>query len=61
MRLSKVSRILATLAAVTMATLGLTAVQAAPASAAVSNVCYNTSQAGPFASYANQAATIWNN
>ncbi|WP_405096764.1 snapalysin family zinc-dependent metalloprotease [Micromonospora sp. NBC_01412] len=61
MRLSKVSRILATLAAAAMATLGLTAVQAAPASAAVSNVCYNTSQAGPFASYANQAATIWNN
>ncbi|WP_433342172.1 snapalysin family zinc-dependent metalloprotease [Micromonospora sp. CA-111912] len=61
MRLSKVSRIFATLAAAAMATLGLTAVQAAPASAAVRNVCYNTSQAGPFASYANQAATIWNN
>ncbi|MFJ6194807.1 snapalysin family zinc-dependent metalloprotease [Micromonospora sp. NPDC092111] len=61
MRLSKVSRTFATLAALAMAALGLTAVQAAPASAAVRNVCYNTSQAGPFASYANQAATIWNN
>ncbi|MCW3819339.1 snapalysin family zinc-dependent metalloprotease [Micromonospora sp. DR5-3] len=61
MRLPRMSRILATLAAATVAALGVVAVESAPASAAVRNVCYNTSQAGPFAGYANQAATIWNN
>ncbi|MFC0004446.1 snapalysin family zinc-dependent metalloprotease [Micromonospora siamensis] len=61
MRLPRITRALATLAAATMATLGAVAVEAAPATAALRNVCYNTSQAGPFASYANQAATIWNN
>ncbi|WP_229401824.1 snapalysin family zinc-dependent metalloprotease [Micromonospora okii] len=61
MRLSNLSRAFATLAAVTMASLGLGVVSAAPASAAVRNVCYNASQAGPFATYAGQAATIWNN
>jgi snapalysin len=61
MRLSKVSRTFAALAATALASLGLTAVSAAPASAAVRNVCYNASQAGPFATYAHQAATIWNN
>ncbi|MEU5722400.1 snapalysin family zinc-dependent metalloprotease [Micromonospora sp. NPDC047738] len=61
MRLPRMSRILATLAAATMAALGAVTVGSAPASAAVRNVCYNTSQAGPFAGYANQAATIWNN
>ncbi|WP_431930898.1 snapalysin family zinc-dependent metalloprotease [Micromonospora sp. RP3T] len=61
MRTPKLSRILATLAAVTLTALGAVAVNPAPASAAVRNVCYNTSQAGPFASYAVQAASIWNN
>ncbi|MFC4145747.1 snapalysin family zinc-dependent metalloprotease [Micromonospora mangrovi] len=61
MRLPRLSRILATLAATTLAALGAVAVDSAPASAAVRNVCYNTSQAGPFATYANQAAAIWNN
>ncbi|MEV0157169.1 snapalysin family zinc-dependent metalloprotease [Micromonospora sp. NPDC050686] len=61
MRLPKLSRVLAALAATTMAAFGAVAVEATPASAAVRNVCYNTSQAGPFASYANQAASIWNN
>ncbi|MGC4806780.1 snapalysin family zinc-dependent metalloprotease [Micromonospora sp. DT233] len=60
MRPSKLLRTLATLAAVTTAALGLTAVQAAPASAAVRNVCYTTAQAGPYATYADQAAAIWN-
>lgn len=61
MRLSQVSRILATLAATALAALGAVAIESTPASAALRNVCYNTSQAGPFAGYANQAATIWNN
>lgn len=60
MRLPKLSRILATLAAVTLTALGAVAVNPAPASAALRNVCYNTSQAGPFATYAVQAASIWN-
>ncbi|SBT42758.1 snapalysin family zinc-dependent metalloprotease [Micromonospora narathiwatensis] len=61
MRMPKMSRILATLAAAALTALGAVAVDQAPASAAIRNVCYNTSQAGPFAGYANQAATIWNN
>ncbi|MFG1955524.1 snapalysin family zinc-dependent metalloprotease [Micromonospora sp. NPDC048830] len=59
MRMPKLSRILATLAAATMASLGVVAAEASPA-LAITNVCYNTSQAGPFAGYANQAASIWN-
>ncbi|MET8062224.1 snapalysin family zinc-dependent metalloprotease [Micromonospora sp. NPDC005313] len=61
MRQPKLSRILATLAAATLASLGAVAVNPAPASAAVRNVCYNISQAGPFANTAVQAAAIWNN
>ncbi|SBT52502.1 snapalysin family zinc-dependent metalloprotease [Micromonospora auratinigra] len=61
MRKPKLSRLLATLAAVTLSALGAVAVDPAPASAALRNVCYNTSQAGPFATYAVQAASIWNN
>ncbi|MEO3777563.1 snapalysin family zinc-dependent metalloprotease [Micromonospora sp. B11E3] len=59
MRMPKLSRILATLAAATMASLGVVAVEASPA-LAITNVCYNISQAGPFGGYANQAASIWN-
>ncbi|SCL55630.1 snapalysin family zinc-dependent metalloprotease [Micromonospora chersina] len=61
MRLPKVTRFLATVATAALAALGAVTVDAAPAAAAVRNVCYNTSQAGPFASYAVQAASIWNN
>lgn len=59
MRMPKLSRMVATLAAAALATLGVVTVEASPA-LAIRNVCYNTSQAGPFAGYANQAASIWN-
>ena len=58
MRLPKVTRFLATVATAALAALGAVTVDAAPAAAAVRIVCYNTSQAGPFASYAVQAASI---
>ncbi|MFC7547975.1 snapalysin family zinc-dependent metalloprotease [Plantactinospora sp. GCM10030261] len=61
----RILRGLVTLMAMVTVGFGATAVAAAPAAAAPSQlaatVCYNTSQAGPFASYANQAASIWNN
>ncbi|ASW55266.1 snapalysin family zinc-dependent metalloprotease [Plantactinospora sp. KBS50] len=64
MPLRPLVRVLATLSAAALAVLGGVAVSGAPAAAAASldaTVCYSTSQAGPYASYANQAATIWNN
>jgi len=59
----KVSRLLATFAAMAMTALGVSVANPAPASAESINatICYNTSQAGPFASTANSAASIWNN
>jgi snapalysin len=61
-----ISRVLGTLLALVLAAFDATALGTTPASAAPgaslqATVCYNTSQAGPFASYANQAASIWNN
>ncbi|GAB3806551.1 snapalysin family zinc-dependent metalloprotease [Micromonospora zhanjiangensis] len=50
-----------------LAAFGATAVGAGPAvaapggSLAIRNVCYTTSQAGPYAGTADQAASIWNN
>ena len=59
----KVSRILAACAAMVMAAFGAAVVNPAPAQAesVQYTVCYNTSQAGPYAGYANSAANIWNN
>ena len=59
-----ITRLLATVAAAAMATFGTVAATSAPAQAESINasyVCYNTSQAGPYAGYADQAASIWNN
>ncbi|MFB9235856.1 snapalysin family zinc-dependent metalloprotease [Plantactinospora siamensis] len=66
MSLRPLKRVLVSLAAASLAALAATAGAATPAAAgastlAIRNVCYSTSQAGPYATYANQAATIWNN
>lgn len=58
-------RMLIAIGATAMALLGVTV--AAPSQAAAdpainaATICYNTSNAGPFAGYANQAGSIWNN
>ncbi|HEX6969077.1 MAG TPA: snapalysin family zinc-dependent metalloprotease [Micromonosporaceae bacterium] len=55
---------LAAFAASAVVALGVSVAGPAPASAETINaatICYNTSQAGPFATYAHQAASIWNN
>ncbi|MFD0782747.1 snapalysin family zinc-dependent metalloprotease [Micromonospora azadirachtae] len=57
---SRIGRLAAASVATALATLGVTVANPAPASAAMT-ICYNTSQAGSFASVANQAASIWNN
>ncbi|HEX5540591.1 MAG TPA: snapalysin family zinc-dependent metalloprotease [Micromonospora sp.] len=59
----RIRRPLITLLAGLVALLGAPLVNAAPASANVlaAQVCYDNSQAGVFASTANQAASIWNN
>ncbi|GAB3158959.1 hypothetical protein GCM10027290_63100 [Micromonospora sonneratiae] len=59
----RIRRILVGLLAGTVATIGAPFVGATPASATslAATVCYNTSQAGSFASTAVQAASIWNN
>jgi snapalysin len=61
----KFTHALTMLVAVVSAALGLNVAAATPASAdpsiAAATVCYNTANAGPFAGYANQAASIWNN
>ena len=60
----KISRMLAAFAAMAMSAIGVAAVDAAPAQAeSISSVyvCYSTSSAGPYAGYADQAASIWNN
>ncbi|MGW3618929.1 snapalysin family zinc-dependent metalloprotease [Micromonospora arida] len=57
---SRLNRLAVALLATTLATLGITVANPAPASAAMT-ICYNTSQAGSYASVANQAASIWNN
>ncbi|MEU8111475.1 snapalysin family zinc-dependent metalloprotease [Micromonospora sp. NPDC048947] len=57
---SRLNRLAVALLATTLATLGITVANPSPASAAMT-ICYNTSQAGSYASVANQAASIWNN
>ncbi|MEU5908536.1 snapalysin family zinc-dependent metalloprotease [Micromonospora sp. NPDC047467] len=57
---SRLKRLAVASLATALATLGITVANPAPASAAMT-ICYNTSQAGSYASVANQAATIWNN
>ncbi|MEH0928641.1 snapalysin family zinc-dependent metalloprotease [Micromonospora sp. CPCC 205558] len=57
---SRLNRLAVAFLATALATLGVTVANPAPASAAMT-ICYNTSQAGSYASVANQAATIWNN
>jgi snapalysin len=64
MVIARIVRALVTLTATAVAGLGAAAVAPAPASASpglLATVCYNTSQAGPYATYAVQAASIWNN
>lgn len=58
----RIGRRLTTLVAGLATMLGLGLATATPASAEGLNavVCYNTSQAGPYAGYADQAAGIWN-
>ncbi|MCG5453559.1 MULTISPECIES: snapalysin family zinc-dependent metalloprotease [Micromonospora] len=57
---SRLNRLAVALLTTTLATLGITVANPSPASAAMT-ICYNTSQAGSYASVANQAASIWNN
>ncbi|MEH1026168.1 snapalysin family zinc-dependent metalloprotease [Micromonospora profundi] len=57
---SRLKRLAVASLATALATLGITVANPSPASAAMT-ICYNTSQAGSYASVANQAATIWNN
>ncbi|MET8229275.1 snapalysin family zinc-dependent metalloprotease [Micromonospora sp. NPDC005298] len=57
---SRLKRLAVAFLATALATLGITVANPSPASAAMT-ICYNTSQAGSYASVANQAATIWNN
>jgi len=57
---SRIRRLAATLAATVGTTLGVTLTNATPAAAAMT-ICYDASQAPSFVSYANQAASIWNN
>ncbi|WP_433265513.1 snapalysin family zinc-dependent metalloprotease [Micromonospora vinacea] len=57
---SRLNRLAVAFLATALATLGVTVANPAPASAAMT-ICYNTSQAGSYASVANQAASIWNN
>ncbi|MEV4761427.1 snapalysin family zinc-dependent metalloprotease [Micromonospora chokoriensis] len=57
---SRLNRLAVAVLATTLATLGVTVANPSPASAAMT-ICYNTSQAGSYASVANQAASIWNN
>ncbi|MBQ0904364.1 snapalysin family zinc-dependent metalloprotease [Micromonospora sp. U21] len=57
---SRLNRLAVAFVATALATLGVTVANPAPASAAMT-ICYNTSQAGSYASVANQAASIWNN
>jgi snapalysin len=56
---------LTALGAIAMAVLGLTVAAPSPAVAEstprAALVCYDTTNAGPFAGYAHQAASIWNN
>lgn len=58
-------RMLITFGVMVMAVLGITVAAPSPASAdpapQAALVCYNTANAGPFAGYAHQAASIWNN
>ncbi|WDZ84779.1 snapalysin family zinc-dependent metalloprotease [Micromonospora cathayae] len=59
----RIGRRLTTLVAGVAVTLGLGLAQPSTASAdvvATATVCYNTSQAGPYAGVADQAAGIWN-
>lgn len=59
------SRMLIAFGVMTMAVVGITVAAPSPASAdptpQAALVCYNTANAGPFAGYAHQAASIWNN
>ncbi|KOX14774.1 snapalysin family zinc-dependent metalloprotease [Micromonospora profundi] len=57
---SRLKRLAVASLATALATLGITVANPSPASAAMT-ICYNTSQAGSYASVANQAASIWNN
>ncbi|SCE86460.1 snapalysin [Micromonospora coriariae] len=57
---SRLNRLAVAFVATALATLGVTVANPSPASAAMT-ICYNTSQAGSYASTANQAASIWNN
>ncbi|MEH1011880.1 snapalysin family zinc-dependent metalloprotease [Micromonospora sp. CPCC 206060] len=56
----RLHRLLATLVAGAVAVIGAPFVSASPALAA-RTICYDTSQAGSFASTAHSAASIWNN
>ena len=57
---SRLNRLAVAFLATALATVGVTVANPAPASAAMT-ICYNTSQAGSYASVADQAASIWNN